>query len=90
VPFHVASEQFNRENPENPVWQEYQAEGGEPSPAMSRELRLTLWLVCLAGMVAVLAWEYFVVFGQLGKWFAQWLFPKQTVTSERKVVFDSF
>jgi len=67
VQFHIASEQFNRVGTTNPVWQQYQAKGGQPSPGMSFSLRLLIWgLSCIAVAIAMF-WERFVVFGPAGR-----------------------
>lgn len=63
--FHSATEQFNREvGLENPVWLAYQAKGGQASMAMPFELCVQVWLTSVLGALVLLAWEYFVVFGQ--------------------------
>ncbi|KAH9255209.1 hypothetical protein BASA81_006649 [Batrachochytrium salamandrivorans] len=63
--FHSATEQFNREKAENPVWIAYQAKSGEASIAMPFELCVQIWLTSALGALGLLAWEYFIVFGQV-------------------------
>jgi len=74
--YHIASEDFNGKGSGYPVWKEYQAAGGRPSPAMSFTLRFTLWsLVCL-GLVLAALWEFIFIIGP-GK---KLLFPRRGVT----------
>mmetsp|Transcript_32070 Transcript_32070/g.63578 ORF Transcript_32070/g.63578 Transcript_32070/m.63578 type:complete len:364 (-) Transcript_32070:16-1107(-) len=64
--FHVASEQFNGPNPENPVWKKYQENGGAQSPAMDVGLRVQLVLICLASHVCVVLFQKIGIEGQVG------------------------
>lgn len=59
--FHMASEAFNSPHPESPVWQRYQASGGQSSPAMSVALRVKVLLLALSSSIFVVAWELVVV-----------------------------
>ena len=91
VQFHIANEQFNRNHSENPIWQAYQAQGGEPSPAMSSSLRLLIWLLTVIAMLTICLWERFVVHGPGGRYLKQCYLRKCT---RKKVLryeeFDSF
>ena len=66
--FHIASEKFNANNTLNPVWQQYQAAGGETSPAMSEALRWEIFFFTMAGVVFQIFWEKLVVQGPVGPW----------------------
>jgi len=67
IRFHIASEQFNRVGTENPVWQKYQADGGQPSPPMSFPLRMLIWLLSTLAVILAMLWERLVVFGPGGR-----------------------
>jgi len=74
--YHIASEDFNGDSSEYPVWKEYQADGGKTSPAMSFTLRLSMWGLTSVGLVLAMLWEFVFIIGP-GK---KVLFPRRGVT----------
>uniref|UniRef100_A0A0G4I7T0 Uncharacterized protein n=1 Tax=Chromera velia CCMP2878 TaxID=1169474 RepID=A0A0G4I7T0_9ALVE len=64
--FHLAQEQFNRPNPDNPYWRLYQERGGNPSPAMSVWQRGSLVLLAVGSHLACALWQKSVVEGPIG------------------------
>ncbi|BBN19120.1 hypothetical protein MPTK1_8g08050 [Marchantia polymorpha subsp. ruderalis] len=76
--FHMASEQFNRPNPENPVWRAYQDAGGLPSPPMVFTQRLRLWLIIFSNMVGIILWSAGAIDGPVAKLLAR-RFPSKSL-----------
>jgi cation-transporting ATPase 13A3/4/5 len=64
--WHVASKQFNSPNTVSPVWQAYQDEGGDFSPAMSLSLRVELYVMISAFILLAAFWQAQVVEGYIG------------------------
>lgn len=63
--YHIASTQFNSPNPDpiqQPVWSVYQAQGGQPSPAMSQAFRFKFWGLCMANCLTGILWQKVRVF----------------------------
>ena len=65
--FHIASEPFNRNNSQNPIWQNYQKQGGLPSPGMSFDLRMNIFIVTLVFIVVADLVERCVILGKSNK-----------------------
>merc|ERR1712080_336820 len=61
--FHISSYQANKPHTENPIWIEYQNEGGETSPAMPFDLRFGLVLLVAFGSLLSLTWQKYVING---------------------------
>jgi len=86
--FHIASEQFNREDSENPVWRAYQDRGGKPSPGMSYDLRRAVFVLTLMGIGFIACWEKVVVYGPWGQSVKDFWY--QATGKQRAKLFDSF
>jgi magnesium-transporting ATPase (P-type) len=65
VAFHAPSEQFNRVNTQNPIWKTYQSQGGATSPAMSFDLRFSIFVIAVVFVLLAAAIERYVVYGNL-------------------------
>ena len=66
--WHIASDDFNGPNPENPVWAAWQAEGHSESKGMSSAFRGKLFLLSLGDMAAMAVWDLVVVQGPVKRW----------------------
>lgn len=69
--WHVASEEFNKVDSSSPVWIAYQEAGGAPSPGMTFEFRLQLWLLIMGGLVIVVIWQKIFAEGVATKFVAK-------------------
>ncbi|KAH7415779.1 hypothetical protein KP509_14G060200 [Ceratopteris richardii] len=69
--WHVASEQFNSANTSSPVWKLYQDAGGSPSPGMSFQFRLQLWLLILGGLATITIWQKMFAEGAVARYLAR-------------------
>ncbi|MCO5602078.1 hypothetical protein L7F22_056205 [Adiantum nelumboides] len=65
--WHVASEQFNNVNSSSPIWTAYQKAGGSPSPGMSFDFRLRLWLLIMGGLATIIVWQKVFAEGVIAK-----------------------
>jgi cation-transporting ATPase 13A3/4/5 len=64
--FHIASRAFNKANTTSPIWADYQADGGLPSPGMSFALRLKLFFLIAGFLVLGIIWQAEVLEGSVG------------------------
>jgi len=75
VAFHMASEQFNCVDPVNPVWAQYRAAGGAPSPSMALNDRLFVWGMSQIALLCLVVGERAIIQGQAGRWIASKVMP---------------
>lgn len=67
--WHMATEDFNGNNTQSPVWKKWQEAGNPTSPSMPISLRWALWGLCLVNMFVSAIWQVYVVDGPIGRKF---------------------
>jgi magnesium-transporting ATPase (P-type) len=77
--WHIASRQFNKENSVSPVWEEYQRNGGEYSPAMSFDFRLKLFILVMSFVSLAIFWQSQVMEGFIGNYIRERYYVKRRV-----------
>jgi magnesium-transporting ATPase (P-type) len=77
--WHIASRQFNKENSVSPVWDEYQKDGGETSPAMSFDFRLKLFILIMFFVSLAIFWQSQVMEGFIGDYIRQKYYVKKRI-----------
>lgn len=64
--WHIASFKFNDMNSVSPVWEAYQADGHDVSPAMSFNFRLQMYVIICFFIILAALWQGVVVEGFVG------------------------